>query len=81
MTLLMGISNRVSKRRSRLVRIPTSFPFLVMGTPEILYFRMTSRASETLASGAMVTGSTIMPLSERFTLSTSLACCSMVRFR
>ena len=29
----------------------------------------------------MVIGSTIMPLSERFTLSTSLACCSMVRLR
>ena len=76
-TLLMGMSKRVSKRRSRLVRMPTSLPFLVMGTPEILYLRMTSSASETLASGDMVTGSTIMPLSERFTLSTSLACCSM----
>ena len=52
-----------------------------MGTPEILYFRMTSSASETFSSGDMVTGSTIMPLSERFTLSTSSACCSMVRLR
>ena len=52
-----------------------------MGTPEILYFCMTSSASETFASGDMVTGSTIMPLSDRFTLSTSLACCSMVRLR
>ena len=80
-TLLMGMSKRVSKRRSRLVRMPTSFPFLVMGTPEILYLRIISSASEILASGDMVTGSTIMPLSERFTLSTSLACCSGVRLR
>ena len=72
---------RVSKRRSRLVRMPTSFLFLVIGTPEILYWRITSSASETLSSGDMVTGSTIMPLSDRFTLSTSLACCSIVRLR
>ena len=31
-----GISVRVSKRRSRLVRIPTSFLPCVTGTPEIL---------------------------------------------
>ena len=62
--------------------MPTSLPsFWVIGTPEILYFFITSSASETLASGDMVTGSTIMPLSDRFTLSTSLACCSMVRLR
>ena len=61
--------------------MPTSFLFLVMGTPEILNLRITSSASEILSSGDMVTGSTIMPLSERFTLSTSLACCSMVRLR
>ena len=50
-TLLIGISKRVSKRRSRLVRMPTSFPFSVIGTPEILYLRMTSSASETLRVG------------------------------
>jgi hypothetical protein len=76
-TRSMGMSKRVSKRRSRLVRMPTSRPCSVMGTPEILYLRMTSSASLTLSVGDMVTGSTIMPLSERFTLSTSLACCSM----
>src|SRR5207249_4196869 len=38
-------SRRVSKRRSRLVRMPTSFPPEVIGTPEILYFFMTSMAS------------------------------------
>ena len=39
------------------------------------------RIARLWSSGDMVTGSTIMPLSERFTLSTSLACCSMVRLR
>src|SRR6266513_2849878 len=37
-TLAMGMSKRVSKRRSRLVRMPTSFPFFVIGTPENLDF-------------------------------------------
>jgi len=80
-TRSIGISKRVSKRRSRLVRMPTRRPCRVMGTPEILYLRMTSSASLTLSVGDMVTGSTIIPLSERFTLSTSLACWSIVRLR
>src|SRR6185369_5328580 len=42
---------------------------------------MTSRASEILCSGSMVTGSTIMPLSERFTRSTSSACLSIDMLR
>ncbi len=37
------------------------------------YFAITSRASATRASGATVTGSTIIPDSERLTLSTSWA--------
>ena len=41
---------------------------------------MTSSASATRASGATVTGSTIMPDSERLTLSTSAAWASMVMF-
>src|SRR5207237_7818584 len=45
-TLLMGMSKRVSKRRSRLVRMPTSFLFIVIGTPEILSLRATSSASQ-----------------------------------
>jgi len=56
--------------------MPTSFPFLVIGTPEILYWRITSSASETLASGDMVTGSTIMPLSRALHLVDFIACCS-----
>src|SRR5829696_5291807 len=41
---------------------------------------MSSRASETSASGLNVTGSTIMPASERFTLSTSATCSATGRF-
>ena len=62
----------LSNRRSRLVRIPTSFLFCVMGIPLMLYFRMTSRASLIFWSGPMVIGSGIMALTERLTLSTIL---------
>src|SRR6266508_2156108 len=41
---------------------------------------MTARASAIVCSGRQVTGSTIMPDSERFNLSTSAACASIVRF-
>ena len=77
----IGRSRRVSNRRSRLVRIPTRWPSAsVTGTPEILYSAMTSRASSIVWPGRMVTGSTIIPASDRFTRSTSRACFSMVRF-
>ena len=42
---------------------------------------ISSSASETSASGGSVTGSTIMPDSERFTLSTSATCASIERLR
>ncbi len=71
---------RVSKRRSRFVRMPTSFVPTVTGTPLMRYLAITSRASATRASGATVTGSTIMPDSERLTLSTSEAWAAMVMF-
>src|SRR5579884_2028171 len=61
--------------------MPTSLPCLVMGTPEMRKRFMTSRASLILFSGAMVTGSTIMPLSLRFTRSTSSACRSIGMLR
>ena len=74
----MGRSMRVSKRRSRFVRMPTSFPrSSTTGTPEIRKFAMTSSASEIFCVGRHVTGSTIIPLSERLTLSTSAACASI----
>ena len=70
---------RVSNRKSRLVRMPTSFWPLMTGTPEMRYFFIKSRASDIFASGVMVMGSMIMPLSDFFTLSTSSACRSMGR--
>ncbi len=77
----MGRSMRVSNRRSRFVRMPTSLPrSSTTGTPDIRKFAMTSSASEIFWVGRQVTGSTIIPLSERFTLSTSAACESIVRF-
>ena len=77
----MGRSNSEQKRRSRLVRMPSSWPWAsTTGRPEILYLAMTSRASRTDCSGWTVTGSTIMPDSERLTLSTSSACRSMLMF-
>src|SRR6185437_2216775 len=45
----------------------------VTGSPETRYLVMNSSAWRTEISGEIVTGSTIMPLSERFTLSTSSA--------
>ncbi len=44
------------------------------GMPEILYLFMSARTSRTRWSARTVTGFRIMPLSERFTLSTSSAC-------
>ena len=42
---------------------------------------MSSSAVATVASGGSVTGSTIIPDSERFTLSTSATWCAIERFR
>ena len=69
-----------SKRRSRLVRMPTRRPFFVTGMPLISCCRMSATALWTGASGSMVTGSTTIPLSYFLTLVTSSACCWMVRF-
>ncbi len=80
----IGRCRLVSKRRSRLVRMPTSRPSLlpssVIGTPEMRYFFISSSASKMRWAGESVIGSTIMPLSERFTRSTSDACSSIERF-
>ena len=54
------------------MRIPTSRPSAsVTGTPEMWYRAINSSAAATGASGGNVTGSTIIPDSERLTLSTS----------
>ena len=64
------------------MRIPTSLPSaLVIGTPEMWYRRISSSAEATGASGGRVTGSTIIPASERLTLSTSATCSSIERLR
>ena len=64
--------------------MPSSRPSLrppsVIGTPEIRYFFISSCASKIRFSGASVIGLTIIPLSERFTRSTSVACSSTDRF-
>ena len=73
-TSWIGRLQSVSKRRSRLVSIPTSRPVgPVIGTPLILKRAMRSSASEARLSGPSVMGSLIIPDSERFTLSTSAA--------
>jgi len=77
----IGRSKRFSNRRSRLVRMPTSLPPLVTGTPEMRNRLISSHAAEMGWSGPMVMGSTIMPLSLRLTRSTSSACRSMDMLR
>ena len=71
----------VSKRVSRLVRMPTSRPSSTIGTPEMWYFCITISASASRSVGRRVTGSTIIPASDRLTLSTSAACKSTGRLR
>ncbi|MNL27456.1 hypothetical protein D3C87_1490480 [compost metagenome] len=69
------------KRRSRLVMIPTSLLSLsITGIPPILKSFMIWKASATFASALKVTGSWIIPLSERFTFLTSSAWRSMLMF-
>ena len=61
--------------------IPTSRrSSAVIGTPEMLYWSITSRARPTVADGGSVTGSMMIPLALRLTLSTSSACRSIDRF-
>ncbi len=79
-TLDMGCSKLVSKRKSRLVSMPTSLSFSVIGTPLILYFAISSHAAETGWSGVRWNGSVITPCSLLLTLSTCKACSSIVIF-
>src|SRR6266850_1964962 len=65
-----------SKRRSRLVTMPTSRPLRVTGMPLMSCCRISSSAWKSRASGSMVTGSTTIPLSYFLTLVTSSACCA-----
>src|SRR6267143_1116169 len=69
-----------TKRRSRLVRMPTRrFPS-VIGTPLIRNFSISSSARVIGTSGGSVIGFTIIPLSDRFTRSTSSTCSRTGRF-
>ncbi len=64
------------------MRIPTRTPLpSVIGTPEMWYRSISSSASETSAVGGSVTGSTIIPASERLTLSTSATWSAIDRLR
>ena len=74
-------SRRFSNRRSRFVRIPTSLPARVTGTPEMLKRSIKSSASRMRLSGEIVIGSTIIPDSLRLTRSTSSACRSIGMLR
>ena len=68
----MGVDGSSSKRRSRLVRMPTSrLASSVMGTPEMWKRAIRSSASCTGWWACRVTGSVIIPDSDRFTRSTS----------
>ena len=72
---------RVSKRRSRLVRMPDELRAdRDRHAADPVASPSASSASATGASGATVTGSTIMPDSERLTLSTSAAWAAIVMF-
>ncbi len=79
-TFAIGWAKLVSNLKSRLVKIPTSLPSRVMGTPLILYFAISSHAAETGCSGDKWKGSVITPCSLRLTLSTCIDCSSMLIF-
>ena len=70
-----------SKRRSRLVMIPINFfAESTTGIPPMRYSAINFLASPILASLVRVTGSKIIPDSARFTLRTSIAWRSAVKF-
>ena len=65
----IGASSRVSKRRSRLVTMPTTFLPSTTGSPDILFARCSSIASRTVMSCVTVIGSRSTPASWRLTFS------------
>ena len=80
MISLTRASVRRSKRKSRLVIMPTSVVPSTTGTPETPFSRVKARSSSSVAFGSMVTASRIMPDSYFLTARTSLACSSTVIF-
>ena len=82
MTSLTGRVPSSSKRRSRLVMIPSSIPSSsTTGSPDTRYWAQASSTSWRLAPGPMVTGWVTIPASERFTWSTMCAWASTDRLR
>jgi hypothetical protein len=78
---VMGRAGLVSKRTSRMVRMPTGLWWSsTMGRPPMEYLSMAARASRTTASGDRVTGDEMIQVSARLTRLTWSACSSMVRF-
>ena len=71
-----------AKRTSRLVRMPHSLPVAsVTGMPLIECLVISAWASPSVASGAIVIGLTIIPLSNRFTMRTASHCSFTDRLR
>ena len=70
-TLVVAHSATGTKRRSRLVMMPSSRRSAsTTGSPEMRYWPHTSSSSSSVASGPMVTGFGIMPVWVRLTRST-----------
>ena len=81
MMFFTGWSRFVSKRRSRLVTMPTTRPPSRTGRPEMRCWRVISSTSpHASSSGETVIGSFTTPLSKRLTFATSSAWASGVMF-
>ena len=74
MMLATGWSRLVSKRRSRLVTMPTTRLPSTTGSPEIRCCCVSASTSRTDIVGGIVIGSLTTPLSKRLTFATSAAC-------
>ena len=79
-TLATGASYWVSKRRSRLVTMPTSSFPSTTGTPEMSCSRVRPITSRMLARGGTVIGSAMTPLSNFLTMRTCRACSAAAMF-
>jgi hypothetical protein len=80
MMLATGWSSWVSKRRSRLVTMPTTLPPSITGRPEMRLLRVMSSTWRTVICGATVIGSLTTPDSKRLTAATWAACISAFMF-
>ncbi len=80
MMFFTGWSRLVSKRRSRLVTMPTTRWPSSTGRPEMWWRRVISNTSRTVMVGVTVMGSFTTPLSKRLTFATSAACSAGAMF-